>query len=176
MAQLCFVGVFETFIIPLYSRSERGDRHLYKEYGAIGGGTGGPVKKEILDKRAARFSSDNAGSRPKASSDNLFVFDSRPSSAYVPKTAWSSIDGPRVGTGGGGVDDSSPPPSGVHSYQDWEEDLHIVGTSTDIEKPYLRLTSAPDASQVRPPQVLIISFIYHYSMNNIAVNLKINKN
>ena len=39
------------------------------------------------------------------------------------------------------------------SDMDWEGD-HVVGTCSKIEKPYLRLTEAPDASKVRPVAVL----------------------
>ena len=43
------------------------------------------------------------------------------------------------------------------SDMDWEGD-HVVGTCSKIEKPYLRLTEAPDASKVRPVAVLEVKY------------------
>ena len=43
------------------------------------------------------------------------------------------------------------------SDMDWEGD-HVVGTCSKIEKHYLRLTEAPDASKVRPVAVLEVKY------------------
>lgn len=39
-------------------------------------------------------------------------------------------------------------------------DVHLIGTMTDLEKPYLRLTSAPAPDQVRPEQILVKSLAH----------------
>ena len=57
-------------------------------------------------------------------------------------------------------------------------DMHIVGTSQDLEKKYLRLTSAPEPHMVRPEPVLKRSLNlviqkwkekqdYHYTCNQL---------
>lgn len=112
--------------------------HFYSEFGAIGGSEDLNVKKEVLDKRAARFSTPGTSKAP---------------------TLSSSI-GNRLGTKEGGfaprkrhtalfVYDTGPSsPQNAQSGDFEVSDLHIIGTCEDLEKAYLRLTSAPEASQV----------------------------
>lgn len=47
----------------------------------------------------------------------------------------------------------APPPSLFQNVIDWDVDT-VVGLSTKLEKPYLRLTSAPDPKTVRPLPIL----------------------
>ncbi|XP_073968479.1 leukocyte receptor cluster member 8 homolog isoform X2 [Rhodnius prolixus] len=131
--------------------------HYYSEYGLIGSHV--QAKKEVLDKRAARFSTGNGGNSagPVNNTNNtslkkkytnatpLYVLDHGPS---LPN---SSV---QLG-GGGGINQSNGSAMAGYNTSDWETmDLHIVGTCEDLEKPYLRLTSAPEASQVRPKEIL----------------------
>lgn len=46
------------------------------------------------------------------------------------------------------------PTQDSNDLEEYDIDYHITGTSTDLVKPYLRLTSAPDPSTVRPQAVL----------------------
>lgn len=84
---------------------------------------------------------------------------------------------------GGGTNNSSLTGSNRNLFKcedgiDLEQATAIVGTSTSLEKRYLRLTSAPDPSTVRPPAVLrkSLEFIrnkfsqnkdYHYFCDQI---------
>lgn len=86
---------------------------------------------EKLQKRAARFQSEISAGKKK-----------RPFSLVLSINA-----GPTLG----------PPSSSVNGDGDTEldwESFPIVGTCQDLEKQYLRLTSAPDPSTIRPVAVL----------------------
>lgn len=88
-----------------------------------------PVNNEILEKRAARFSSGLNNSPSSSSSP----------AARRKKSLNLNISNLVVEDTSGDFDLSS---------------CHIVGVCQDIEKPYLRLTAAPEASAVRPPEIL----------------------
>ncbi|CAK9300090.1 unnamed protein product [Gordionus sp. m RMFG-2023] len=60
---------------------------------------------------------------------------------------------------------------------DWTK-IHVVGTSTNLERPYLRLTSAPDPEIIRPASILYKSLLlvqskwcsehnYHYACEQL---------
>lgn len=112
---------------------------FYSKYGASGIGGGlDSVDSERLKKRADRFNKSSAKVQSSSSTTNSLSLKKRLS---MP-SAFNSI-----------VDDC----------EDMEDflNLHIVGTCRDLEKSFLRLTKAPDASEVRPVEVLI------YSLQNV---------
>jgi len=80
--------------------------------------------KERRLKRAARFLPDRGSTRPKSSPLNLMA----------------SLNNQLLG-------------DFEENTLQWEG-LHIVGTSTELEKRFFRLTSAPEVSLIRPPEVL----------------------
>ncbi|KAF6203459.1 hypothetical protein GE061_001790 [Apolygus lucorum] len=126
--------------------------HFYSEFGIIGGSEDLNVKKEVLDKRAARFSAPGATKQPTLSSAiGNRLGSMNKDSAGPPRKKHNPLfvidNGPSNNGGNGSA-----------NCGDYEvSDLHIIGTCEDLEKGYLRLTSAPEASQVRPKSVLIKS-------------------
>ena len=85
------------------------------------------ASKELKQKRAARFTADTAGNRR----------------SRKPAISLASLNN-KLLSGGDFEEDFGG---------NWE-DIHVVGTCQDLEKRYLRLTSAPEAHMVRPPNVL----------------------
>ncbi|KAK7868176.1 hypothetical protein R5R35_003047 [Gryllus longicercus] len=110
--------------------------HFYSEYGILGGVTEDLGSSERLQQRAARFNS-SLKSSPNTNSPMPVVRRKKPLSFIASMNNMVVMED----TNGEG---------------DWA-DLHIVGTCQDIEKPYLRLTSAPEASAVRPIEVLKVA-------------------
>ncbi|KAG8229307.1 hypothetical protein J437_LFUL009066 [Ladona fulva] len=117
--------------------------HYYSEYGRM------TVEEdeERLQQRAARFGSglkSQAVASPSSPTPPNKRRRNGPLSLVLPPLPCSGNS-----SGPGFIEDTA-------GDMDWS-DLHVVGTCRDIEKPYLRLTSAPDASTVRPVEVLRIS-------------------
>nr|CAD7569986.1 unnamed protein product [Timema californicum] len=102
--------------------------HFYSEFGLAG--TDDLGNCELLQKRAARFS--NSLKTPSPS-------PGIPQRRKRPLSLGSSFH--------------SCLHDDTNADIDWSE-FHVVGTCQDLEKPYLRLTSAPDASMVRPVDIL----------------------
>jgi SAC3 family protein LENG8/THP3 len=112
---------------------------FYSKNGAAGmGGYVDPSDSERLKKRADRF---NKLSSKVSSSSTSSPFNNRK------KLAMPSIYNPII-------DDSLDDGLDLMNF-------HITGTCRDLEKPFLRLTKAPEASEVRPVDVLT------YSLQNV---------
>lgn len=90
---------------------------------------------ELLQQRAARFNNNNGKSDNNDSNSSRFNINN--------KTAAFVID-------------RFPSDESNQVDFDWS-DCHIVGTSQDLEKSFLRLTKAPDPCDVRPVEVLKLS-------------------
>ncbi|KAJ8683214.1 hypothetical protein QAD02_019006 [Eretmocerus hayati] len=113
--------------------------HFYSEHGLTGGNVEEFGTKEKLQQRAARFSGPSQRSKPvpQVSSSVVKPASSVQRSPFAkPVTQITSM-----------IRDD---PTAEFDFTG----LHIVGTCRDLEKPYLRLTSAPAASAVRPVCVL----------------------
>lgn len=112
---------------------------FYTKNGAAGmGGYVDPSDSERLKKRADRF---NKLSTKVSSSSTISPFNARK------KLSMPSVYNPII-------DDSLDDAFDLLNF-------HIVGTCRDLEKPFLRLTKAPEASEVRPVDVLT------YSLQNV---------
>lgn len=111
---------------------------FYTKNGASGmGGYVDSTDSERLKKRADRFNKISA----KPASSNINPFNARKRLSVL--TAFNPV-----------IDDSLD--EGLDFLN-----LHIVGTCRDLEKPFLRLTRAPEAAEVRPADVLV------YSLQNV---------
>lgn len=106
---------------------------FYSKHGAIGGSVDGDTER--LKKRLDRF--NKSASKPAPIS---IASPFNPKKKLQMPSQFNPI-----------IDDSTLD-DGIDLFN-----LHIVGTSRDLEKSFLRLTKAPDASEVRPIDVLVFS-------------------
>lgn len=114
---------------------------FYSKFGAAHmGGTFDSADSERLKKRADRFNVKSNKVQPTASTTS---YQTSAKKRLSLPTFFSVVDDSSVDDG---LDLMN---------------LHIVGTCRDLEKSFLRLTKAPDASEVRPKDVLI------YSLTNV---------
>lgn len=109
---------------------------FYTKSGAAGmGGFVESTDSERLKKRADRFNSKSSSKPSPSTITNSFSARKR----LTMPTAYNPI-----------IDDSMD--EGIDFLN-----LHIVGTCRDLEKPFLRLTRAVQASEIRPVDVLVFS-------------------
>ena len=110
---------------------------FYTKNGAAGmGGFVDSTDSERLKKRADRFNKSSSKASPGSSS--VSSFSSRKKHLNMP-TVFNPI-----------IDDALDDGLDMLNF-------HITGTCRDLEKPFLRLTKAPEASEVRPVDVLLFS-------------------
>lgn len=107
---------------------------FYTKTGAAMGGFVDSADSERLKKRADRF---NKSSTKAPTSSSMSPFNVRK------KLSMPSVYNPII-------DDSIDDGLDLLNF-------HIVGTCRDLEKPFLRLTRAPEASETRPVDVLVFS-------------------
>ncbi|PHJ24614.1 sac3 ganp family protein [Cystoisospora suis] len=124
-----------------------------------------PQEEEKRLQRMNRFglacnSAPATGGSTSSTSDFNNKEDSNSSSSSSWKVSWM-LDS----SGGGSMTPSSSTSGSGGGGLTWQEKLEIakstekiVGTSTALEKTYLRLTNAPDPATVRPPEILKKAF------------------
>ncbi|KAM9962920.1 hypothetical protein ACTFIW_006141 [Dictyostelium discoideum] len=103
------------------------------------------------DKKRKANAQSTVFDSPNSQNKRLQRFGGNSNCQYAPGTGSYSIE--KFGQG------KDLPPFDSSTELDWDT-LTIKGTCTDLEKPYLRLTSAPDPSTVRPEEVLKKTLVF----------------
>lgn len=107
---------------------------FYSEHSVMGGDVIGDAQR--LKQRAARFNDSN--SKKSEATDSVPHVNGKKRKMLMPSASRLFVDDNAEGS----FDIS---------------DCHVVGTSRDLEKSFLRLTKAPAPSEVRPVDVLVFS-------------------